>query len=96
MLHILSQSPIEPAILERVATGDTIILIEDAVIEALATSPQSQHWQNISQTQRVCVLSADIEVRGLATELIPSTIEAVDYRGFVQLTLDNEVIHSWH
>ena len=96
MLHILSRAPVDLAILERTATGDTIILIEDAVIEALATSPHSQHWQRILQAQRVCALSADLEVRGLASDRILNGIEVVDYQGFVQLTIDNEVIHSWH
>lgn len=96
MLHILSRTPIDLAILERTSTGDMVILIEDAVIEALATSPNSQHWQLILQSQRVCVLAADLAVRGLASDQILNGIEIVDYQGFVQLTINNEVIHSWH
>ena len=96
MLHILSRSPINPAILERAITGDIIILIEDAVIEALAVSPQKRSWQQMQQSQKICALAADLEVRGIKSDQILKGIEIIDYQGFVQLTIDNEIIHSWN
>ena len=96
MLHIISSTPINQAILERTAIGDNIILIEDAVIGAVATTAYSQDWKSILQYRKVFALAADLVVRGLDADKIVKGIEIVDYPGFVQLTVDNEVIHSWH
>ena len=96
MLHIISNTPIASAILERTSTGDSIILIENAVIEAVLTAAEDQVWKTVLQSQKVFVLADDLAVRGLATDRIVSGIEMVDYQGFVQLTCDNEVVYSWH
>lgn len=96
MLHIFSSSPVDPAILERTAIGDTIILIENAVIDAVASTLNRHNWQTILQRQKVFVLAADLAVRGLDDNRIVKGIDIVDYPRFVQLTIDNAVIHSWH
>jgi tRNA 2-thiouridine synthesizing protein B len=96
MLHILSKTPLDLVILERMTTGDMIILIEDAVIEALINGPCHLHWQHQQQHQKIFVLAADLDIRGLKSDRIVKGIEIIDYQGFVQLTINNEVIHSWH
>ena len=44
---------------------------------------------------RVRVLSADLEARGIAVaDLIPG-VEPVDYEGFVDLAVRNDRVHAW-
>lgn len=45
---------------------------------------------------RMYVLADDLEARGIVLQKLVPGINAVDYRGFVELTLENAVIQSWH
>lgn len=96
MLHIISKPLADPTLLERTEVGDTIILIEDATLEAIESAPHQQHWQRLLLGQNICVLAEDLAIRGLGSARILQGIKIVDYQGFVQLAVDIEVIHSWN
>ena len=95
MLHIISQVPIEAAIIGRIDSGGTIILIEDAVLSTLRLGEMAEQWLGLLEYHRVCVLEADLDARGVSKGEIVDGLEVVDYRGFVELTVENAVIHSW-
>ena len=95
MLHIISHSPVEVAILERIGAGDVVIFIENAVLGVLRQGALSGNLQRSLKEYRCCVLLADMEVRGIGVEELVSGIEVMDYCGFVELTVQNPVIQSW-
>lgn len=95
MLHLIFQSPIEPAILERIDSGDVVVFLENAVLRTLQNSGISDMLSQQLSCTRLCVLSDDIAVRGIASDALINGIEAIDYAELVELTVNNPVIQSW-
>ncbi len=95
MLHIISRSPIETAILQRTAPGDVLLFVENAVLAILQQGSLSRRLTAMQAQYRLVALHADLQLRGIEiAELLPG-IEVIDYSGFVRLTEDNPVIQSW-
>ncbi|MDP1772828.1 MAG: sulfurtransferase complex subunit TusB [Methylobacter sp.] len=95
MLHLIFQSPIESAILERIDSGDIVVFLENAVLRTLQNSAISNTLAQQLGRNRLCVLSDDIAVRGIAPDELVQGIEVIDYAGLVELTVNNPVIQSW-
>ena len=95
MLHLIFQSPIETAILERIDSGDVVVFLENAVLRILQNSLLSDTLTQQLGSNRLCVLSDDIAVRGIAADELVKGIEVIDYAGLVELTVNNPVIQSW-
>jgi tRNA 2-thiouridine synthesizing protein B len=95
MLHLIFQSPIDIAVLDRMASGDVAVFLESAVLGLLQKSTFAEILSNKLDTIRLCVLSEDMASRGiLASELVLG-LEIIDYAGFVNLTVENPLITSW-
>ena len=95
MLHIISRSPVETAILQRTAPGDVLLFVENAVLALLRHGGLADQLAAMLAQNRLVALHADLQLRGIDSgELLPG-IEVMDYSGFVQLTEDNPVIQSW-
>lgn len=95
MLHLIFQSPIETAIFERIDSGDVVVFLENAVLRTLQNSSISDTLTQQLDSNRLCVLSDDIAVRGIALDELVKGIEVIDYAGLVELTVNNPVIQSW-
>ncbi len=95
MLHLIFQSPIEAAILDRIDSGDVVVFLENAVLRAIQNSDISDALTQQLGSNRLCVLSDDIAVRGIVPNELVKGIEVIDYAGLVELTADNPVIQSW-
>ncbi len=95
MLHLISQSPIEAAILERIDSDDVVVFLENAVLRTLQNSDMSDTLTLKMVGIRLCVLSDDIAVRGIAPHELVKGIEVIDYAGLVELTINIPVIQSW-
>ena len=50
-----------------------------------------KHKKNI----KFYVLGPDLKARGLDKSSLISNIEIIDYKGFVNLTIENEKIQNW-
>lgn len=97
MLHIISEiSGVDSVLLDRMEIGDRLLLIENAVVLALAQKNTTIDWIGVLQAHEVFVLQADLAIRGLASSILVDGFELIDYSGFVQLTVDDEVIYTWH
>ena len=95
MLHIISSTPVEMAIIERIGTTDVVIFIENAVLGVLQQGALVEQLLRKMGGNHFYVLTSDIESRGIGVdELIPG-IEVLDYCDFVELTIQNSVIQSW-
>ncbi|MGZ8162490.1 MAG: sulfurtransferase complex subunit TusB [Methylobacter sp.] len=95
MLHLVFQSPIETAILERIDSGDVIVFLENSVLRILQKGLLSDRLTQQLAINRLCVLSDDITVRGIVADELVKGIEVIDYAELVELTVKNPLIQSW-
>ncbi|MDD1625745.1 MAG: sulfurtransferase complex subunit TusB [Methylococcaceae bacterium] len=95
MLHLIFQSPIDIAILERIDSGDDAVFLENSVLRILQKGSLSDTLTQLLKQNRLCVLADDIEVRGIVADELVNGIEVIDYSELVRLTVKNPVIQSW-
>jgi tRNA 2-thiouridine synthesizing protein B len=95
MLHLIFQSPIDIAILERIDSGDDVVFLENSVLRILQKGSLSKSLMQLLKQNRLCVLADDIGVRGIAADELVNGIEVIDYSELVSLTVKNPVIQSW-
>lgn len=95
MLHLVFQSPIELAILQRVKPDDVVVFLENAVLRILKQGVLQPVLLPLIETNRLCVLSDDIVVRGITADELVLGIDVIDYEELVALTVQNSVIQSW-
>lgn len=95
-LHLLSRSPFADtsyvSCLRLLGADDGLLLTGDAVY---ALQPGSQPFaalQQLPDERPVFALAEDLAARGLSA---PDFVQAVDYAGFVELTLRFERTNSW-
>ena len=98
MLHIVNKSPAQTTSLQsclRLAKdGHALLLIEDGVYAATAPVAASSGLAEATQRLKVYVLQPDVAARGLAGRIMPG-VTAVDYSGFVDLTVQHSASQSW-
>ena len=99
MLHIVNKSPFErtafESCLKHISAGDSVLMIEDAVVGAVQNTRFSSQIEQALKDSSVYVLSGDLAARGLSFERIISGVTAVDYEGFVDLTVECDTTQSW-
>ncbi|MDA1343549.1 MAG: sulfurtransferase TusB [Methyloglobulus sp.] len=95
MLHLIFQSPIDNAVLDRMATGDIAVFLESAVFGILQNGALSDALNTKLSTNRLCVLSEDMATRGILLSELVIGLEAIDYAELVKLTVANPLISSW-
>jgi tRNA 2-thiouridine synthesizing protein B len=95
VLHLIFQSPIDMAILERIDSGDDVVFLENSVLRILQKGSLSDILTRLLKQNRLCVLVDDIEVRGIGADELVNGIEVIDYSELVRLTVKNPVIQSW-
>ncbi|MDO9169446.1 MAG: sulfurtransferase complex subunit TusB [Methylobacter sp.] len=95
MLHLIFQSPIDTAILERMDSSDVVVFLENAVLRIYQHSNISDALTKQLSRNRLCVLSDDIAVRGITADELVKGIEAITYAELVELTITNPIIQSW-
>ena len=95
MLHLVFQSPIDMAILERVDPGDDVVFLENAVLRILQNGSLSGTLTGLLKQNRLCVLADDIEARGIVADELVNGVDVIDYSELVRLTVKNPVIQSW-
>jgi tRNA 2-thiouridine synthesizing protein B len=95
MLHLISQSPIENAVLARLCAGDDVVFLENALLGLLNTGTLNNVLFELLNAHQVYVLADHLAVRGMNAEELVQGITVIDYAQFVALTVKNPVIHSW-
>ncbi len=99
MLHIVNKSPFERnalvSCLGHALKGDSVLMIEDAVIGAVDGSVFAEPLKAAMADKSVYVLGADLAARGVQESRVIEGIQIVDYAGFVDLTADNDRTQSW-
>jgi len=95
VLHLISQSPIESAVLERVADGDELVFLDNAVLRLLQQGELNQTLIALLKNHRLYVLADTLTVRGISTEELVQGISVIDYPQLVALTVKHSVIQTW-
>jgi tRNA 2-thiouridine synthesizing protein B len=95
MLHLIFQSPVEVATLARMGVGDVAVFFENAIFRLLRTGDLNGLLTEQLKTNRFCVLSDDLAVRGIAQDELIYGLDIIDYAELVSLTVDNAVIQTW-
>jgi len=95
MLHLIAQSPIDTAIFQRLGAGDDLLFLDKAVLNLLQKGQLNKTLTALLAQHQLYALADDLEVRGIrAAELLKGII-AIDYAGFVELTVSNPLIQTW-
>jgi tRNA 2-thiouridine synthesizing protein B len=98
-LNIINKSPFEKRTLEqclkRIGHGDSVLLIEDASIAAVANTAFAELLLAAAKKSKLYVLQPDLQARGFADASLLDPIAGVDYDGFVELVVSHQRVHSW-
>jgi tRNA 2-thiouridine synthesizing protein B len=99
MLHTVNKSPFDRNSLEsclRVANqNDAILLFEDGIYGALAGTRFESTMTEALKKYKIYVLMPDVEARGMRVDKVITGIQPVDYRGFVDLAVENYPVQAW-
>jgi tRNA 2-thiouridine synthesizing protein B len=95
VLHLIFQSPVDAAVLERIGSGDDVVFLENATLWVLQNNSIHDVLTRQLGNSRLYVLSDDIAIRGIAPDKLIKGLEVIDYAGLVELTITNPVIQSW-
>ena len=96
MLHLISDSVLSAAVLDRIASGDDVILQSGAVWAAFdGHQDNAKLHQLLTQAIHVYALEDVLAMNGISQSQLLSGITAIDYARFVELTVKNSVSHTW-
>jgi len=99
ILHTVNKSAYERDTLEScvrlAAKGGSVLLIEDGVYSAMSGGIKSSVIENAKGNLSFYVLGPDIKARGLDEGRLIDGIKVVDYKGFVELTVNNDKVSAW-
>ncbi|AHZ78356.1 MULTISPECIES: sulfurtransferase complex subunit TusB [Pseudomonas] len=94
-LHVIAHSPFGDerlaTCLRLLGTDDALLLCGDAVYALRTGSEPHRQLQAAGLTQRLFVLEEDVQARAVGNELA----KALDYPGFVELSLHYDKVNSW-
>ncbi len=93
MLHLVFQSPIQKAVLERFDSGGDVIFLENAVLNLMKGSAIVQYLPNYCA---YFALAEELTARGISHTELLSCIKPIEYQEFVALTIKNMVIQTWN
>jgi len=98
-LHTVNKSPFDRNSLEtclRLAgKGNAVLLLEDGVYGAMKGSRASGMVEKALSDVSIYVLGADMKARGVDESKIIDGIKVIDYKGFVDLTVENDKVNAW-
>ncbi len=98
-LHTINKSPFERSAfmsaLNHLRPGDTLLMIEDAVVGGRKGSAFAERLENAAKTCTVCILEPDLAARGMGKNETIQAAKLVDYGGFVELVTSHDRTQAW-
>jgi len=98
-LHTVNKSPYERATLNsclsHVQDGDSVLLIEDAVLGSRRGGGYAQTLSTACARSNIYVLGPDLEARGIKKADVVEGVSVVDYDGFVALVEASDRVCGW-
>lgn len=95
MLHLIFTAPLDIAILDRMAEGDSAVFMDDAALSLLKHGRFNQTLTEKLKTNRLFVIMEDLTARGILPDELTPGLELIDYATLVKLTIDNTQILTW-
>jgi len=96
MLHLIAEVSLSPAVAERIAGGDDVLLQGAAVWAAFIGHRDNQTVRLLlGRRCHVYAMQDALSVSGIAADKLLEGVQAIDYPEFVDLTVSNSVIHTW-
>jgi tRNA 2-thiouridine synthesizing protein B len=96
MLHLIYQSPLETATLQRLGETDSVLFLENALFNLLKKSRFEILVKETLRQQSLFVLEDEIRLRGIDEKELIEGIMVINYQGFVHLTLKHPLIQTWN
>lgn len=97
MLHLIFQSSIDKALVQRIENLDEVIFLESALFQLNKMGVFSTELEQMLKNSIRCyVLDVELETRGIKIEELVAGVEVIDYSQFVELTETNKVIKTWN
>lgn len=97
MLHLIFQSPITNAVLQRIDSGDDVFFLENAVFPVIKNSLLSVDLEQMLKNKvHLYVLDNELKTRGINSNELIVGVKVTDYSGLVKLTERNKLINSWN
>ena len=96
MLHLIYQSPLESATLQRIAISDSVLFMENALFRLLKSSRNASELEKMATLHSLFVLNDEIEIRGIDSNKLVTGVKVIDYQEFVTLTLKHRLIQTWN
>ena len=98
-LHTVNKSPFMTQALmscmNHAKDGDVILMIEDGVYGGLAGTGLADAVAAKAGSLKICVLTEDLEARGLDAGRLVAGVSAVGYDGFVDLVAETDRTQAW-
>lgn len=95
MLHLVFQSPLQNATLQRIGHEDAVLFLENAVLCLLKNGAFQLQLLEMLKNKQLFVLLADIETRGILPDELIAGIQVIDYAQWVDLTTRQQPVQSW-
>jgi tRNA 2-thiouridine synthesizing protein B len=94
ILHTVNKSPLThrslASCMQFIGESDGLLLLEDGVYAALHDVCSA----DMSKATKIYAIAADVEARGLKDRLVEH-ISVIDYREFVNLCTQFDVVKNW-
>jgi tRNA 2-thiouridine synthesizing protein B len=98
-LHTVNKSPFDrnslEACLRLAGKGNAVLLLEDGVYGAMKGSSAAGMVEKALSEVSIYVLGSDMKARGVDESKIIDGIKVIDYKGFVDLTVENDKVNAW-
>lgn len=95
MLHLVFQSPLQDATLQRIGENNAVLFLENAVLCLLKNGVYHAQLTQLSAINCLFVLISDVETRGIIAEELIEGITVIDYSQWVVLTTQHQLVQSW-
>jgi len=97
MLHLIYQSAIDHALLQRISSLDSVIFLENSIFQVNKNGMLSTALEQMLNNRiNLYVLDIELETRGINIAELIEGIKVINYQGFVELTESNKVIKTWN
>lgn len=96
MLHLISDSSLSLAIVERIACGDDVVLLTGSAWSAYQGHQDNSKLSSlISQDCEIYILQDILAMFGIQHEQLLPGVHVIEYSDLVALTVKNSVIQTW-
>lgn len=96
MLHLIADSFLSQALVERIASDDGVVLQAGSAWAAYTGHQDNMQLNRLlSQGCGVYVLQDVLAMLGIDRQKLLPGVQTIDYPGLVALTVKHPVIHTW-